>query len=178
MMIEEFEQRTGYPPPLPNTRPSRPPTWSSMETRTSSARRTRKRQRHRRAHPAEVNAAAFKESRQHTADLTRRDIEIERLKKQLEREQEWKPYEDADAVSQADYDELATSGGTDKMTDDEAKALLYNWYGFAKEMVVILRTAPIYEINRHRQLREVGAVDRAPSTIPPTGITSALPAAA
>ena len=29
-------------------------------------------------------------------------------------------------------------------------------------MVVILRTAPIYEINRHRQLREVGAVDRAP----------------
>ena len=110
----------------------------------------------------EVNAAAFKESRQHTADLTRRDIEIGRLKKQLEREQEWKPYEDADAVSQADYDELATSGGTDKMTDDEAKALLYNWYGFAKEMVVILRTAPIYEINRHRQLREVGAVDRAP----------------
>ena len=84
-----------------------------------------------------------------------------------------------DAVSQADYDELATSGGTDKMTDDEAKALLYNWYGFAKEMVVILHTAPIYEINRHRQTR--GKSERLivpPSTMPPTGITSALPAAA
>lgn len=110
----------------------------------------------------EVNAAAFKESRQHAAGLTRRDIEIERLKNQLEREQEWKPYEDADAVSQADYDELATSGGTDRMTDDEAKALLYNWYGFAKEKVEILRAAPIYEVNRHRQLRKIGEAERAP----------------
>ena len=179
MMIEEFEQRTGY---FPSSAEYKAIEAAYMEfdgdkdefckaykkNANGIAERIRR----------EVNAAAFKESRQHTADLTRRDIEIERLKKQLEREQEWKPYEDADAVSQADYDELATSGGTDKMTDDEAKALLYNWYGFAKEMVVILHTAPIYEINRHRQLREVGAVDRAPSTIPPTGITSALPAAA
>lgn len=163
MMIEEFEQRTGY---FPSSAEYKAIEAAYMEfdgdkdefckaykkNANGIAERIRR----------EVNAAAFKESRQHTADLTRRDIEIERLKKQLEREQEWKPYEDADAVSQADYDELATSGGTDKMTDDEAKALLYNWYGFAKEMVVILRTAPIYEINRHRQLREVGAVDRAP----------------
>lgn len=163
MMIEEFEQRTGY---FPSSAEYKAIEAAYMEfdgdkdefckaykkNANGIAERIRR----------EVNAAAFKESRQHTADLTRRDIEIERLKKQLEREQEWKPYEDADAVSQADYDELATSGGTDKMTDDEAKALLYNWYGFAREMVVILRTAPIYEINRHRQLREVGAVDRAP----------------
>lgn len=163
MMIEEFEQRTGY---FPSSAEYKAIEAAYMEfdgdkdefckaykkNANGIAERIRR----------EVNAAAFKESRQHTADLTRRDIEIGRLKKQLEREQEWKPYEDADAVSQADYDELATSGGTDKMTDDEAKALLYNWYGFAKEMVVILRTAPIYEINRHRQLREVGAVDRAP----------------
>ena len=162
-ILKEFEQRTGY---FPSSAEYKAIEAAYMEfdgdkdefckaykkNANGIAERIRR----------EVNAAAFKESRQHTADLTRRDIEIERLKKQLEREQEWKPYEDADAVSQADYDELATSGGTDKMTDDEAKALLYNWYGFAKEMVVILRTAPIYEINRHRQLREVGAVDRAP----------------
>ena len=162
-ILKEFEQRTGY---FPSSAEYKAIEAAYMEfdgdkdefckaykkNANGIAERIRR----------EVNAAAFKESRQHTADLTRRDIEIERLKKQFEREQEWKPYEDADAVSQADYDELATSGGTDKMTDDEAKALLYNWYGFAKEMVVILRTAPIYEINRHRQLREVGAVDRAP----------------
>ena len=120
MMIEEFEQRTGY---FPSSAEYKAIEAAYMEfdgdkdefckaykkNANGIAERIRR----------EVNAAAFKESRQHTADLTRRDIEIERLKKQLEREQEWKPYEDADAVSQADYDELATSGGTDKMTDDE-----------------------------------------------------------
>lgn len=121
MMIEEFEQRTGY---FPSSAEYKAIEAAYMEfdgdkdefckaykkNANGIAERIRR----------EVNAAAFKESRQHTADLTRRDIEIERLKKQLEREQEWKPYEDADAVSQADYDELATSGGTDKMTDEEA----------------------------------------------------------
>ena len=48
------------------------------------------------------------------------------------------------------------------MTDDEAKALLYNWYGFAKEKVEILHTAPIYEVNRHRQIRKIGEAERAP----------------
>lgn len=130
MMIEEFEQRTGY---FPSSAEYKAIEAAYMEfdgdkdefckaykkNANGIAERIRR----------EVNAAASKESRQHTADLTRRDIEIGRLKKQLEREQEWKPYEDADAVSQADYDELATSGGTDKMTDDEAKALLYNYAG-------------------------------------------------
>lgn len=128
MMIEEFEQRTGY---FPSSAEYKAIEAAYMEfdgdkdefckaykkNANGIAERIRR----------EVNAAAFKESRQHTADLTRRDIEIERLKKQLEREQEWKPYEDADAVSQADYDELATSGGTDKMTDDEAINRMIEW---------------------------------------------------
>lgn len=163
MMIEEFEQRTGY---FPSSAEYKAIEAAYMEfdgdkdefckaykkNANGIAERIQR----------ETNAAAFKEKRQHAADLTRRDIEIERLKKQLEREQEWKPYEDADAVSQADYDELAASGGADRMTDDEAKALLYNWYGFAKEKVEILRTAPIYEVNRHRQLRKIGEAKRAP----------------
>lgn len=120
MMIEEFEQRTGY---FPSSAEYKAIEAAYMEfdgdkdefckaykkNANGIAERIRR----------EANAAAFKESRQHTADLTRRDIEIERLKKQLEREQEWKPYEDADAVSQADYDELAASGG---MTIDDIAA--------------------------------------------------------
>ena len=103
MMIEEFEQRTGY---FPSSAEYKAIEAAYMEfdgdkdefckaykkNANGIAERIRR----------EVNAAAFKESRQHTADLTRRDIEIERLQKQLEREQEWKPYVDADAVSQAD----------------------------------------------------------------------------
>ena len=38
----------------------------------------------------------------------------------------------------------------------------YNWYGFTKEKIIIRRTIPTYEVNRHRQLRQVGEIDRAP----------------
>ena len=34
--------------------------------------------------------------------------------------------------------------------------------GFAKEKIKIHRTLPRYEVNRHRQLRKVGEIDRAP----------------
>lgn len=163
MMIEEFEQRTGYFPAAIEYAAIERAYMEFDGDKDAFCKAYKKNtggiaERIQR----EINAAAFKEKHQHAADLTRRDIEIERLKNQLEREQEWKPYEDADAVSQSDYDELATAGGTDKMTDDEAKALLYNWYGFAKEKVEILRTAPIYEVNRHHQLRKVGEAERAP----------------
>ena len=135
MMIEEFEQRTGYFPSSVEYKAIEAAYMEFDGDKDEFCKAYKKNangiaERIRR----EVNAAAFKESRQHTADLTRRDIEIERLKKQLEREQEWKPYEDADAVSQADYDELAASGGTDKMTDDEAKALLYIPYSVAQPL--------------------------------------------
>lgn len=48
----------------------------------------------------EVNMATLKAQRDQATELTRRDVEIERLKKELEREQEWKPYEDTHNVTQ------------------------------------------------------------------------------
>ena len=65
----------------------------------------------------EVDMAAFK-----VADISKaiaqRDAEIENLKKMFEREQEWRPLEDKDNVSQSEYAELATAGGTKHLTDD------------------------------------------------------------
>lgn len=86
------------------------------------------------------------------------------LKNALEREQEWKPYESNNAVSQSNYEKFQKSeyGGTKSLSDDEAKDILYKRFGFAKEMVKILHTLPSYEINRHRQLRKVGEVVRDP----------------
>ena len=110
----------------------------------------------------EADMAAFKAENGSRQALAQRDAEIENLKKQLEREQEWRPLEDKDNVSQHEYDELAEAEGTKLLTDDEAKALLYNWYGFAKEKIIIQHTIPTYEVNRHRQLRQVGEIDRAP----------------
>lgn len=110
----------------------------------------------------EVDMAAFKAADSSSKAIAQRDTEIENLKKQLERELEWRPLEDKDNVSQSEYTELATAGGTKRLTDDEAKTLLYNWYGFAKEKIIIQHTIPTYEVNRHRQLRQVGEIDRAP----------------
>lgn len=87
---------------------------------------------------------------------------IAKLEAQLEREQEWKAHEDTDNVSQADYTKLASDSSTKHMTDDEAKDLLYDWYGFAKEKLTIYHSVPVYEVNRHRELRKTGELDRSP----------------
>lgn len=110
----------------------------------------------------EVDMQQFKEHSQQAAEAAARVTEIEALKKRLEREQEWRPHEDSDNVQQGDYDRLRAAGDTHEMSDDEAKALLYDWFGFAIEKIKILRSIPAYEVNRHRQLRQVGEKDRRP----------------
>ena len=82
------------------------------------------------------------------------------LKNKLDREQEWKLYEDKDNFQQEKYEELRSAGRV--MSDEEAKDLLYDWYGFAKEKVTILHSIPKYEVNRHRQLRVIGEIERLP----------------
>lgn len=109
-----------------------------------------------------VDMEQIKAQRKAAEAAEKYEARIAELEKALEREQEWKPYEDTDNVQQADYTRLQTAGGTRTLTDEEAKALLYDWYGFAKEKIKIHRTIPQYEVNRHRQLRKVGEIDRAP----------------
>lgn len=88
---------------------------------------------------------------------------IARLQSQLEAEQEWHDYEMKENVSQEDYRELIHAEGTRILTDEEAKDILYGWFGFAKEKTTIHRSVPTYQINRHRQLRETGAEERQPA---------------
>lgn len=113
----------------------------------------------------EANMATFREDREHTAEITRRDIEIERLKKELEREQEWKPYESDHNVKQAEYEKLASSvpNGAHDMTDEEAKDWICSEFDFDRSKITILHEIDEYEINRHRQLRKTGKkIDRRP----------------
>lgn len=107
-----------------------------------------------------VNAAAVKVQSEHAAELTRKDIQIDAMTKQVEREQEWKPYVDTNNYQQAEYDHLRSAGRV--MTDDEAKDLLYDEFGFAREKVTIFHSVPAFEVNRHRQLRKVGEIERLP----------------
>lgn len=82
------------------------------------------------------------------------------LQSRLEKEEEWQPYEDKNNYQQDKYDALRSAGRV--MTDEEAKDLLYNWYGFAKEKITIYHSIPKFEVNRHHQLREVGEIERLP----------------
>ena len=101
-----------------------------------------------------------------TAEITRRDIEIERLKKELEREQEWKPYEDTHNITQEQYTGLAESvpgGAAHYMTDAEALDWVCSEFGFDRSKVMILHEIDEYEINRNHQLRRTGKkIDRRP----------------
>lgn len=117
-----------------------------------------------RAEAAEKEAQHYKDIANYSSnELDKALEEIARLRKQLEAEQEWQDYEMDDNVSQSDYDNLAKAAGTRYLTDDEAKDLLYDWFGFAKEKITIHRSVPTYQKNRHNQLRRKGTADRRPA---------------
>lgn len=98
-----------------------------------------------------------------SSDTNNLKKQISRLEEQLEKELEWQPYDDKDNVSQSEYDKLINDIETRFLSDDEAKDILYDWFGFAKEKVKIINSVDKYEINRHKQLRKAGTVDRRPA---------------
>lgn len=163
MMIEEFEKMTGIYPSVDlfkvienayydfdGDKSEFCKAYASNENGLASAIQ------------CEANRVHYEVASHILREQKEKDAEISRLKKQLEREQEWKPYEDTDNVQQADYLRLRGDSCTKILTDDEAKDLLYDWYGFAKEKVTIHREIPAFEINRHHQLRRAGTIERLP----------------
>lgn len=91
---------------------------------------------------------------------TEYEAKIARLEKEIEREQEWKPYTDERLVPQGDYDHIRRAGH--EMTDAEAIEWIAQEFGFALEKIRINRTMKTFEVNRHSQLRKVGEIDRRP----------------
>ena len=100
---------------------------------------------------------AQKEAAKEKADL---EAKIKRLEAQLEREQEWKPWTNKDAVKQEDYDHLRSSGRA--MSDEEAKDWIAGEFGFDKSKIRINHKMKTFDVNRHHQLRKNGEVDRDP----------------
>ncbi len=167
MMLEEFEQRTGYYPAQEEYAAIE---WAYTEFgadkdafckayRENADGIAERIQR-------EVNMDILKQERDRTVELSHCDIEIERLKKELEREREWKPHEFAQNVPQARYAELAKdveSGAAHYMTDDEALDWICSEFGFERSKVTILHEIEEQEINRHNQCRASGRkIDRRP----------------
>ena len=167
MMIEEFEKRTGFYPTLVQYAAIERAYMEFDGDKDDFCKAYKKNadgiaERIQR----EVNMATFKAQRDQAAELTRRDAEIERLKKELEREQEWKPYEDTHNITQAQYTELAESipsGAAHYMTDAEALDWICSEFSFDRSKVTILHEIDEYEVNRHNQLRRTGKkIDRRP----------------
>ena len=100
---------------------------------------------------------AQKDAVKEKADL---EAKVKRLEEQLEREQEWKPWTNKDAVKEEDYNRLFNTGR--EMTDDEAKDWIADEWGFDRSKIRINRKMKTYDINRHHQLRQSGEIDRAP----------------
>lgn len=114
----------------------------------------------------EANRTNFYTEREHQAEITKRDIEIEQLKKELERaqqtidrEQEWQPHECSN-MSQDRYEQLAKTGK--RMTATAAAEYIEEEFGFRADRLKVFEEIPTYQINRHRQFRRNGTVKRSP----------------
>jgi len=167
MMIQEFEQLTGYYPTLKEYEAiERAYTEFNGDKDTFCEAYKKNQDGIAERIQREVNLDAIKQESDQAAELSRRDIEIERLKKELEREQEWKPYEFTQNVLQAEYAELAKdvqSGVAHYMTDAEALDWICREFGFDRSQVTILHEIEGQEINRHNHIRATKEkIDRRP----------------
>lgn len=88
-------------------------------------------------------------------------IKVDSLTKELEKEQEWKPYVHENAFSDKAYANIANNG-TPPVSDKEAVQFVSEHFGFDKTKITINRMKPVYEINRHQQVRQIGAAVRNP----------------
>lgn len=84
--------------------------------------------------------------------------EIALLTRKLECEQEWMPYED---VSGQFYENIANNG-VSPASDEETVRFVSTHFGFDMTKISIKRVKPLYEINRHQQLRQAGVTVRNP----------------
>ena len=64
------------------------------------------------------------------AKVSELEAKINRIEAELEREQEWQPHESDRNVKRADYENLASAGGTRILTDEEARRLIADEFGF------------------------------------------------
>lgn len=82
--------------------------------------------------------------------------ENERTKKQLDRELCWTPYEYTDRLSDKDYKRLAAQTDTERYTDEQAKEMIAQEFGFSRERIQLQRQIPALEVNKYHQIRKTG----------------------
>lgn len=96
------------------------------------------------------------------AEKNAAEKEICKLQEKLDKELEWKPCEGGTTLNQSRYEELANAGGTKVLTEQEAKELIYQEFGFALEKITIINTVHTYEANKYHYMRKANEFIRKP----------------
>jgi len=116
-----------------------------------------------------IQKAAIEGQNESLKKIHEKDLEIfqlkadtERLKKEVEKEEEWRLYVEKDNISQEEYKDLASCSSTAVLSDEEAKDFLHRLYGFDPDSVMIVHNVDVLQINRHGKTRIVGSVPRTP----------------
>lgn len=91
--------------------------------------------------------------------IKEKEDRIASLEAELEKEQEWQPYEDEHNVKQADYERLEAAGAR-VLSDNEAADMIAEEFGFDRSKIVIVHEVLKEEVNRHRRVRTVGKFPR------------------
>ena len=86
--------------------------------------------------------------------------EYGKLSAELEKEQEWQPYELPENVKQADYDKLSACSSRKELTDKEAADMVADEFGFDRSKITIIHSVKQYEKSRNNRLRTVGYIER------------------
>ena len=172
MMIQEFEERTGFHPSMELYTEIEKAYMESNLDKDAFCKDYKQNKNGiaeaiaRRATLSSISASgkAEKEAAEKISELEK---QVQRLTEQLERELEWKPYEMRENVSQSDYAKLADGAESGKfshyMTDEEAKDWICGEFDFDRSKITIINEVDEWEINRHGQLRKTGKkVDRRP----------------
>lgn len=102
----------------------------------------------------------YDEIRELKAELSKAEEKIEKLEAALDKELEWHDCEGGTNLSQERYEQLLNCGK--KLTEDEAKELIYEEFGFTKEKVTIITEVSTYEANKYHQMRKKETFNRVP----------------
>lgn len=87
--------------------------------------------------------------------------QIKDLKKQLEKEEEWRPWESERNVTESQYRKKLASG-MKMLTEEEARKHIAGEFGFEEGRIEVVSQVAREERNRHGRVRTVGFLRRDP----------------
>ena len=92
-----------------------------------------------------------------------KQVEIEKLREELDRELEWRPIEGVGTgMKQEQYEDLASQRDVEQLSDESAKAIIYREFGFSMENITIVKQVSSYEVNKYHRLRVSETWERTP----------------